>query len=97
MVKAAIADSPAGIILVCSGHYGTPSAEDLYCAGLLAGKIIEKLLHTGISSELGDGALIATGFADGDETKALKVLSESVHGRYLQSIGFNEKNVTCLS
>ena len=89
IVKTAIGGSPAGILLVCSGRYGTPSAEDLYCAGLLAGNIIDKLLDAGISSELGDGALIATGFAVGDGEKALKVLSESEHGRYLQSIGFN--------
>ena len=89
MVKAALDDAPTGIMLVCSGRYGTPSSEDLYCAGLLAGNIKEKLLHAGISYELGDGAIIAAGFAGGDENKALKVLSESVHGRYLQSIGFN--------
>jgi 2-phosphosulfolactate phosphatase len=89
LVKAAINGSPTGIMLVCSGRYGTPSAEDLYCAGLLTGNIVDKLLHAGISSELGDGALIATGFAGGDEQRALKVLSESEHGRYLQSIGFN--------
>ncbi len=89
LVQAAMADSPTGILLVCSGRYGTPSAEDLYCAGLLAGKIIDKLLDAGISSELGDGALIATGFAGGDGERALKVLSESEHGRYLQSIGFS--------
>ena len=89
LVQAAVADSPTGILLVCSGRYGTPSAEDLYCAGLLTGKIMDKLLHAGISSELGDGALIAAGFAGGDEKRALKVLSESEHGRYLQSIGFN--------
>jgi len=89
LVLAAVADSPTGILLVCSGRYGTPSAEDLYCAGLLAGNIMDKLLHAGISFELGDGALIAAGFAGGDEGRALKVLTESEHGRYLQSIGFN--------
>ncbi len=89
MVQATITDSPTSILLVCSGRYGTPSAEDIYCAGLLTGNIMDKLLYAGISSELGDGALIATGFAGGDVEKALKVLSESEHGRYLQSIGFN--------
>ena len=89
LVQAAVDNSPTGILLVCSGRYGTPSAEDLYCAGLLTANIMDKLLHAGIDSEQGDGALIAAGFAAGDEGRALKVLSESEHGRYLQSIGFN--------
>ena len=50
---------------------------------------MDKLLDAGINSELGDGALIATGFANRDEERSLTVLSESEHGRYLQSIGFN--------
>lgn len=90
LVKAAVADSPTGILLVCSGRYGSPSSEDLYCAGLLTATIMDKLLHAGIEPEPGDGALIAAGFAGGDEGKALTALSESEHGRYLQSIGFNE-------
>jgi 2-phosphosulfolactate phosphatase len=89
LVQAAVADSPTGILLICSGRYGSPSSEDLYCAGLLIGNIIDKLLQAGIDPEPGDGALIAAGFAGGDEEKALKALSESEHGRYLQSIGFN--------
>ena len=88
MVRAAVEGKAKGIVIICSGRYGNPSAEDMYCAGLIVEKIGNGLRAAGIVAQLMDGATIAAGLAAANKDRGLEVLSSSVHGRYLQSIGF---------
>lgn len=88
IVRTAVNGSFARIFLLCSGRYSGLSPEDLFCAGLVVQKVREGLLQAGITSQLGDGASIARGSAAGNDGRAFEVLTESEHGRYLQSIGF---------
>jgi len=88
MVKEASGGQVKEIAIVCSGRYGKPSAEDIFCAGLMVDKIGRGLRESGIGAELADGASIASGFAAANRGHGLDVLSSSEHGRFLESIGF---------
>ena len=87
---AAISQQVEGIAILCSGRYGNPSAEDLFCAGLIIERITIELGKKEKVSELTDGARIAVGFAIANEGLSLDVLSSSDHGRFLQTIGFSQ-------
>ncbi|MDY6893665.1 MAG: 2-phosphosulfolactate phosphatase [Chloroflexota bacterium] len=88
MVRAAVNRRARGIAIICSGRYGNPSAEDMFCAGLIVEKIGNELHQEGIVAQMMDGATIAAGLAATNRELVLEVVSSSVHGRYLQSIGF---------
>jgi len=88
MVGAASAGRAEGIVILCSGRYGKPSAEDLFCAGLIVYQIFTGLREIGTVPLLLDGAGIALGFAAANRERSLDVLASSEHGRYLQSLGF---------
>lgn len=85
---AASAQRAGGIVIVCSGRYGRPSAEDLLCSGLVVERVASQLREAGIAPEMGDGASIAAGFAAGSGHRVAEVVANSEHGRFLQSIGF---------
>lgn len=84
----ALATGAEGIVVVCSGRDGKPSAEDLYCAGLMVDNLARGLHDRGIAPQLGDGAAIAAGYAAGVLESSFDVLATSEHGRFLESIGF---------
>ena len=88
LVKAIVSNSYRNLLLLCSGRYGGPSLEDLFCAGLVLQKVRHGLLQTGISHKLSDGALIALDFSEMNENKSFDVLTAGEHGQYLQHIGF---------
>ncbi|HEY48500.1 MAG TPA: 2-phosphosulfolactate phosphatase [Dehalococcoidia bacterium] len=88
IVKAASTGSLDGIVILCAGRYGNPSAEDFFCAGLLVRKLISGLRESGIETQPGDSAIIAAGFATAREGQRIDVLASSDHGRFLRSIGF---------
>jgi len=88
MVKAASADHPRGIVILCAGRYGRPSAEDLFCAGLVVERMGSGLREVGVHPRLTDGATIAAGFAAANKVQSREVLAASEHGRFLQSIGY---------
>jgi 2-phosphosulfolactate phosphatase len=77
------------MVILCSGRYGNPSAEDLFCAGLIVQKVAVGLEGNGITPEFMDGATIAAGFAAANQGHSYDILASSDHGRYLQSIGFS--------
>jgi len=89
IVKAAVNNAPERICLVCAGRHGKPSLEDLYCAGLIAQRLQSELAESGIFPEPSDAATIAIAYSRVNQEKTLAVLTESEHGRYLQSIGFS--------
>ena len=88
MVRAASAGHARGIVILCSGRYGRPSAEDLFCAGLIVERIGIGLREVGIVPQLTDGAGIAAGYAAANKEQSLEVLASSEHGRFLLSLGF---------
>ena len=88
IVSTLVGDNVEGIVILCAGRYGKPSAEDLFCAGLIVGKAGNNLRQVGIVPELSDSARIASEFALAKEGASLDVLTSSEHGRFLQSIGF---------
>ena len=90
MAAAAAAAQAAGIAIVCSGSYGKPSAEDVFCAGLIIDLLSGMLGGNGVSTELTDAAGIAAGFAAGNRQRRSDVLAASEHGSYLRTIGFEE-------
>jgi len=89
MIELANGKSP-GIVFLCSGRYGHPSAEDLFCAGLLVQEVVDCIKGSAEKIELTDSAVIAAGFASGRQEDALRILSTSDHGRFLESIGFRQ-------
>ncbi len=90
LASVASAGQAERVAILCSGRYGKPSAEDIFCAGLIIERVRGILGESGVSPELTDGASIAAGFAASNEHRALGVLASSEHGRYLQTIGFEE-------
>ena len=90
MVRTAACGQHTGIVILCSGRYGKPSAEDLFCAGLMVERIGRGLRESGIVPQLGDGASIAAGFAAANKGRSLEVLATSEHGRFLESLGFTD-------
>lgn len=85
---AILGDSSKGVVIVCAGQDGKPTAEDILCAGLIVQRFGQQLLHNGITLELTDGALIAATFASCNEANVADVLAAAEHGRYLRTIGF---------
>ncbi len=88
LVESASESGVEGIVIVCAGRYGNPSAEDLFCAGLVVERVGKGLSGDGIGAQLSDSAAIAAGFAEARQGQSLDVLTSSDHGRFLQSIGF---------
>lgn len=88
MVRKASEAHTRRIVILCSGREGRPSAEDLFCAGLMVDKVGSGLREVGIAPQLGDGASIAAGFAMRNREHSAEVLATSEHGRYLESLGF---------
>jgi len=90
MLDAASRQRPEGMAVLCSGRYGGLSAEDLLCAGLMVEKCTRGLKASGIEYELLDTASVALGFAEANTGRLLQVLSESEHGKFLKSLGFEK-------
>jgi len=90
MASAASAGHVERVAILCSGRYGRPSSEDIFCAGLIIERVRGILAESGASPQFADGASIAAGFAADYRHRALEVLASSEHGRYLQTIGFEE-------
>jgi 2-phosphosulfolactate phosphatase len=88
MVRESCNGPEIGIAVVCAGLRGGLSAEDLFCAGLVIEKIQYGLVQCAIPHRLGDGACVATQFAEANKDQPLSVLRNSEHGRYLESLGF---------
>jgi 2-phosphosulfolactate phosphatase len=89
MVDLASSRQAERMVILCSGRYGNPSAEDLFCAGLIVQKLAAGLEGNGITPEFRDGATIAAGFAAANRGRSYDILASSDHGKYLQSIGFS--------
>jgi 2-phosphosulfolactate phosphatase len=77
-----------GAVILCSGRFGKPSAEDTFCAGTILHTVYGGLRSAGIKAELGDTAAIAMGYAAANAGKAEEVVATSDHGRFLLSLGF---------
>ncbi|UCG83550.1 MAG: 2-phosphosulfolactate phosphatase [Dehalococcoidia bacterium] len=90
MVSAAADGKAEGMAVLCSGRYGKPSTEDLFCAGMVIDRVAVGLRDNGIITQMVDGASIAAGFAAANEGHSFEVLSSSVHGRYLKTIGYSD-------
>ncbi|MFH1638746.1 MAG: 2-phosphosulfolactate phosphatase [Chloroflexota bacterium] len=90
IVKEIESGSAAKIALVCSGRHGQPGAEDIFCAGLIAGMIGQRLLQNRLTIDLTDSSMIAMVFAAQNKRRPLDVLAESEHGSYLKTIGFTQ-------
>ncbi len=88
MVQAARTSRPKAIVILCSGRYGRPSAEDTFCAGLIASSVADRLRDLGTPPGITDSAAVAIGFALGVKGRTLEVLTSSEHGVYLRSLGF---------
>ena len=86
--RTAVVCSVDRVVILCAGQHSGPSAEDVFCAGLIVGEVASDLHQTGIIPHLSDSASIAAGFAAANVERAFDVLSTSEHGRYLQSMGF---------
>jgi 2-phosphosulfolactate phosphatase len=90
MVKKASEDKFEGIGILCAGRKGETSEEDNFCAGLMVDRISRGLKGLGIATELGDTASAAARYALSNRGHGLDVLRESVHGQYLDSLGFSD-------
>jgi len=88
IVRAAVSDAIKRILLFCAGRHGSPSLEDLYCAGLMVPQLQSAFAKSGISPELSDATISAAEYSRINREKPLAVLAASEHGRYLKSIGF---------
>ncbi len=92
-LAAGVLDCPSGkAVIVCSGSHGRVAAEDVFCAGVVVNRITWLLSQkpAPFNFTLTDEAKVAAAFAAGKEEKALEVLREGEHGRYLEQIGFGE-------
>ena len=74
------------LVIICSGKEGDFSIEDAVCAGML----LQKLSELGISFELSDGAGAALSLLSEYGNDPYTTLRESDHGKYLDSIGFED-------
>ncbi len=88
IVRAASEGQARGIVILCSGRCGKPSAEDLFCAGLAVEKVSNGLHEVGSAPQLGDAASVALAFASVNRDHSLNIVATSEHGRFLESIGF---------
>ncbi|MGQ9559248.1 MAG: 2-phosphosulfolactate phosphatase [Candidatus Oleimicrobiaceae bacterium] len=90
-VTRTLAQAGQDVLLVCAGREGRFSAEDFFCAGLLASRLLKLSLR---KVELSDAAQVAQRFAVG-RASAVRVLQRSEHGRFLASIGFADDLLVC--
>ena len=90
MLGDAGASPPTALAVICSGRYGRPCPEDIFCAGLIVNRLASILRDRGERLQLRDGAQVASGLAAAGESRSLEVLTSSEHGRFLESIGFAE-------
>jgi 2-phosphosulfolactate phosphatase len=88
LVNSACESKARGIVILCSGRYGKPSAEDLFCAGLIVEKASRELRELGNTPRPGDVASVAMGFASVNKEQSYDIVATSEHGRFLESIGF---------
>jgi len=77
-----------GAVILCSGRFGKPSAEDTFCAGVILQTIYDGLRAAGIETDAGDTAAIAMGYTVANRGRAEEVVATSDHGRFLLSLGF---------
>lgn len=85
-----VAGSFTGTRLVCSGRKGQVAAEDVFCAGLIAGKISELLLQKGVKTAIYDGAMVAIGLSENYKDDPYGLLSSCAHSRSLIETGFQK-------
>jgi|APIni6443716594_1056825.scaffolds.fasta_scaffold13354_2 2-phosphosulfolactate phosphatase len=72
------------IAVVCSGNSGRLAAEDLLCAGMLAGRVISKDAPDG----QGDATMLALRLARGFDGRIRDFLEECERGRQLLAAGY---------
>lgn len=83
--------NPQDTTLVCSGREGVLCLEDLACAGMII-----RLVTEVVEAELTDAAKVALFTAEHNIGVSLvKFISQTEHGRYLDSIGMGEDLQFC--
>lgn len=80
-------------IILCAGRTGEFSLEDTVCGGMLIYKLIKK--NSKDKYELTDSARGSLRLYSAYKNDLYKMLSDSEHGRFLASIGFEEDLVEC--
>ncbi len=88
---AAVAAAGRDALIVCSGQAGTPSLEDIACAGALARRI-QGLAGPGCL--VGDPVIVAQCVLDA-QPSILAILRGSSHGRDLSRLGFDADLELC--
>lgn len=91
-VAGALAESGGDPVIVCSGREGRVSADDAYCAGLLARAWLDRV---GGDPEPNDGALAAIGFARGVPAPIVSFLRRTQAGRALERVGHGDDIAVC--
>lgn len=98
-VAGALARRAEDVLLVCAGTEGRSSAEDVLCAGVIAGKV-GAILHAGGAGGAGaaaltDAALVAVDFARFHQENPRRVVRASDHGMRLAGLGLGSDVDAC--
>jgi len=80
------------ILLICAGKEGRFSLEDTACAGMLIDSLKDVF---SVACQEADANLTAQLLYKKFDNSILKILRESQHGRYLESIGLDEDLKFC--
>jgi 2-phosphosulfolactate phosphatase len=73
------------LIIICAGNYNQFSLEDSVCGGVLIQRLQKKL---DLEPEMNDGARAAEKLATEFGKDFVKLLHETGHGKYLESMGY---------
>ncbi len=85
----------AGALVLCSGRFGKPSAEDTYCAGLIVQALSERLAQDGVACDASDTAAIAMGYATSGPAQVIEIVAGSEHAVFLRSLGYGADLEMC--
>lgn len=80
------------VVLVCSGRVGRLSYEDMLCAGMMAGKIAERV---GAECTFTDSAKAAIALYASAKDDIRNAIASTDHGSYLISLGFEQDIDVC--
>ena len=83
---------PFPLTIVCAGNHNQFSLDDSVCGGMLIQRIHQRIDH---QLELNDGARAAEKLALEFGGDILELLNETVHGRNLRDIGFEDDLALC--
>lgn len=87
-----ILDLKQDTVIICAGNKGGFSLEDALCGGMLVHKLLESDNNTVIEN---DAAAVALKLYNQNKDNIREAISESDHGKFLNSLGFEQDISFC--